>query len=96
MTALEKKLTAKVVHLKKELNNEIHDVQMLEEHCSRVYAYMTDGRITKATTLPEVVIATFEDLDTERQEERDKAILDKLSKEVEIDIADVREAFLEF
>lgn len=43
------------------LRNELADIHMLEHHCSTVYSHVTRGQVSKATTLPEVVIGIADD-----------------------------------
>ncbi len=57
---------------KQEAADYLDTVQMLERHCSTVYEYMTRGMVTKANTLPDVVIALHEDKETEAEEARQK------------------------
>ncbi len=48
------------------LTNELHDVRMLADHCSKIYEWATNGRISKPNTFPCEVISVAEDI---RQEE---------------------------
>jgi hypothetical protein len=48
--------------LNKWLKNELKDLHMLIEHCTKIYSWATTGRVTKPNTLPEVVIEIAEEL----------------------------------
>lgn len=48
--------------LQQELENEIHDVHMIARHCAIAYDHMTNGRISKPTTVPDEVIRVAEDV----------------------------------
>jgi len=52
--------------LDKWLANELHDMEMYADHCSKIYYWASDGRISKPNTLPGEVIRVAEDLETER------------------------------
>jgi hypothetical protein len=51
------------------LLRELHDFNMLIDHCSQTYEHFSGGMITKPNTLPEEVFAAAEHLETERYEE---------------------------
>jgi hypothetical protein len=57
--------------LAERIRDEFHDFQMVIHHCSVIYGYVTEGRISKPNTLPEVVMAEADDRERERT---DKAI----------------------
>ncbi len=57
---------------------DIADLAMLVKHCSTIYSYVTDGRITKPNTLPEEVQRVADDLETERTQ---AALADALEDE---------------
>lgn len=56
------------------LANEIRDIWMLSDHCSKIYVWATNSRISNSRTLPREVIAVAEDI---REEEITKMIADE-------------------
>jgi hypothetical protein len=52
-----------------ELERELADYQIVLGHCSVIYDWATDGRITKPNTPPSQVIAVAEDLLTQQRDE---------------------------
>lgn len=53
---------------------DIADLHVIAGHLSKIYDYMTNGKITKPMTLPSVVISEHEDLDLEDWAEREAEI----------------------
>jgi len=51
------------------MKDELADYATVLEHCTHIYSHFTDGRISKANTLPEEVIQVAEELENERTEE---------------------------
>jgi hypothetical protein len=56
--------------------DEFADFQMVIDHCSKIYAHVTNGRISKPNTLPSVVLSVAEELEEERTTEAIREALD--------------------
>lgn len=54
--------------LAQRIRDEFADFQVVCDHCTQIYFHVTNGRISKPMTLPSIVLAISDDLDTEQQE----------------------------
>lgn len=69
-----------------QLKKELADFSMVMNGASKVYCAITDDRISKLNTDPDVVIRVAEDLETERTQEAVKDEIDALkAKGVHVD-----------
>ena len=62
------------------LARELADFQMVIDHCEKTYCYFSRGKVSKAQTLPEVVIAIADDADSEELAGRRRAVMAALAR----------------